>query len=400
MSTAKSKRVLSIDVFRGFTIFVMIFVNDLAGVRNLPAWMYHAAADADTMTFVDVVFPAFLFIVGMAIPFAVRARLERGDSVTEIWKHVLIRTSGLLVLGFYMVNIGGVNADLTGINKHWWMLLMFVSAILVWNHYTKTDLAIRSRWFLRGIGLAGLLVLGIIYRAGEPGNVRWMQPQWWGILGLIGWAYVTSMAGFFLAKKRMAGLVTALGFFLALFIGEKTGALHILQPVMTYVKLGSHVGAHAAIATAGILLGVILQKHRDAPNPVVLFRKMAIYGVLLTIFGYLLRPLYGISKISATPGWALYSAALCVGVFILLYWIIDIKGFVKWAGFLTPAGKNPLLAYILPSMVYAVLHILGITVLSDYLSSGGVGLLRSIIFSLLILWLTAFLSRLKIQLHL
>ena len=45
---------------------MMVFVNDLAGVSDIPAWMKHVAADADSMTFVDVVFPAFLFIVGMA----------------------------------------------------------------------------------------------------------------------------------------------------------------------------------------------------------------------------------------------------------------------------------------------------------------------------------------------
>ena len=72
------KRILSIDVFRGFTIFMMVFVNDLAGVGNIPDWMKHMPADADAMTFVDVVFPAFLFIVGMAIPFAVKNRLEKG----------------------------------------------------------------------------------------------------------------------------------------------------------------------------------------------------------------------------------------------------------------------------------------------------------------------------------
>ena len=73
----RSNRILSIDIFRGLTIFLMVFVNDLAGVSDIPAWMKHVPADFDGMTFVDVVFPAFLFIVGMAVPFAVKNRLER-----------------------------------------------------------------------------------------------------------------------------------------------------------------------------------------------------------------------------------------------------------------------------------------------------------------------------------
>ena len=60
---AGSTRLLSIDVLRGLTILVMMFVNDLEGVRGAPAWMKHVQpSTADGMTFVDVVFPAFLFI--------------------------------------------------------------------------------------------------------------------------------------------------------------------------------------------------------------------------------------------------------------------------------------------------------------------------------------------------
>ena len=83
-----NNRVLSIDVFRGITIFIMVFVNELSGVENIPAWMKHLPADVDGMTFVDLVFPAFLFIVGMSIPFAIQARTDKGDSTSTIFKHI------------------------------------------------------------------------------------------------------------------------------------------------------------------------------------------------------------------------------------------------------------------------------------------------------------------------
>src|SRR5262245_10607466 len=67
-------RIISIDVLRGFVMFMMIFVNDLAGAgKILPDWMVHYSdrhRGGSGMTFVDLVFPAFLFIVGMSIPFA------------------------------------------------------------------------------------------------------------------------------------------------------------------------------------------------------------------------------------------------------------------------------------------------------------------------------------------
>ena len=68
------QRIVSIDAFRGLTILVMVFVNQLAGVSGVPQWARHMKADADAMSFVDVVFPAFLFIVGMSIPFALNQR--------------------------------------------------------------------------------------------------------------------------------------------------------------------------------------------------------------------------------------------------------------------------------------------------------------------------------------
>ena len=132
------KRILSIDIFRGFTIFMMVFVNDLAGVSQIPAWMKHVAADVDGMTFVDVVFPAFLFIVGMAMPFAVERRLSQSDA-KGFWWHVLQRTLGLLILGVYMVNSEEMNVEANLIPKWIWAPLLYVAAVMIWNNYRRNS---------------------------------------------------------------------------------------------------------------------------------------------------------------------------------------------------------------------------------------------------------------------
>jgi hypothetical protein len=69
-SPARNRRITSIDALRGLVIFTMIFVNDIAGVSKdiVPGWMRHFKANGNGMTFVDLVFPAVLFIVGMSIP--------------------------------------------------------------------------------------------------------------------------------------------------------------------------------------------------------------------------------------------------------------------------------------------------------------------------------------------
>src|SRR5580704_17834221 len=98
-------RVVSIDALRGLVMFTMIFVNDLAGVSHniVPAWMRHFHGQSG-MTFVDLVFPAFLFIVGMSIPLALGGRLDKGQPVWKVLAHVVVRTLSLLLIGILMVN--------------------------------------------------------------------------------------------------------------------------------------------------------------------------------------------------------------------------------------------------------------------------------------------------------
>ena len=87
-------RFASLDAFRGFVILTMIWVNYCAGIKGLPAWMEHAPSDLDGYTFVDLVFPGFLFIVGMAIPFALGRRVAAGVSPLSLLPRIISR-SGL-----------------------------------------------------------------------------------------------------------------------------------------------------------------------------------------------------------------------------------------------------------------------------------------------------------------
>jgi heparan-alpha-glucosaminide N-acetyltransferase len=84
IDTVPLGRITSIDALRGLVIFTMIYVNDIAAVdsRMVPAWMRHYRGPSG-MTFVDLVFPAFLFVMGMSVPVALSARLTRGE---PLWK--------------------------------------------------------------------------------------------------------------------------------------------------------------------------------------------------------------------------------------------------------------------------------------------------------------------------
>src|SRR5687768_8587022 len=76
---AARSRVDSIDVLRGLDVCLMLFVNQMVSVAGAPAFTLHYPAGADGMSLADLVFPAFLFIVGISVPFAVLSRRRRGD---------------------------------------------------------------------------------------------------------------------------------------------------------------------------------------------------------------------------------------------------------------------------------------------------------------------------------
>ena len=76
MADTKLARIRSIDLLRGADVLLMLFVNEVAGVAGAPAFLRHKGAADDGMTITDLVFPAFLFVVGMAIPFALGSRLR------------------------------------------------------------------------------------------------------------------------------------------------------------------------------------------------------------------------------------------------------------------------------------------------------------------------------------
>ena len=100
----KTARVNCIDVMRSLTMLLMLFVNDIPGTKNVPHWLFHAAYDEDMLGFSDTIFPAFLFCVGLSVPFALGSRLRRGDSQAGVLSHVLWRTFALVMMGLFTLN--------------------------------------------------------------------------------------------------------------------------------------------------------------------------------------------------------------------------------------------------------------------------------------------------------
>ena len=99
---APSSRVLSVDVLRGITIAFMILVNDAGDGRHVYTQLEHAAWNGCTLT--DLVFPTFLFVVGISIILSLYSRLQRGDSKRELAVHIVRRSATIFVVAM-LINL-------------------------------------------------------------------------------------------------------------------------------------------------------------------------------------------------------------------------------------------------------------------------------------------------------
>ncbi|QTE38263.1 DUF5009 domain-containing protein [Mucilaginibacter gossypii] len=149
------KRLLSIDVLRAITMLLMIFVNDAGGVQHIPEWIDHAKGLEDRVGFADTIFPAFLFIVGLSLPFAINNRIKKSDSTRQVLFYILVRSAGLLIMGFYHVNLEEYNSSAALIPKAAWALVITMAFFLIWLDYPES-MAKTKRYTLQILGIAML----------------------------------------------------------------------------------------------------------------------------------------------------------------------------------------------------------------------------------------------------
>jgi heparan-alpha-glucosaminide N-acetyltransferase len=391
------RRLASVDAFRALTMFLMIFVNDLWSLKQIPGWLEHAGKMEDSLGLADTVFPAFLFIVGLSIPFAIRARISKGASQGSTMFHILSRSFALLVMGIFHVNLEEYNKTAAWLPKPWWQIGITIGFFLVWLDYSPR-LAQWKRRCLQGSGILLLIVMASIYKGGGPEETTWMRPHWYGILGLIGWSYLLCASIYLFAKDRLGLLIAAFVFFLGFNIADQAGWLDFLDPVRSYIWIvGS--GSLPALTMAGVVVAVLYRRMSEKDQRARFLTVLAALSLLVLAAGFAIRPLGGISKIRATPSWVLICTAISMAVFLLLIYIMDIKGRQRWMNPLKPGGTSTLTAYLLPYIHYAIYNLLGVGfALPLVLRTGGIGILKSLIYAFLIILITGVLEKRRIRL--
>ena len=383
----KISRIATIDVFRAITMFLMLFVNDIPGIKQIPHWLLHADMNEDMLGFSDIIFPCFLFVMGMSVPFALLKRKEKGESLWGTLRHILERTLALIVMGLFTVNLGSYDGEATGLPYSWYLILLVLSFFLTWNLYPKAEGW--KKYLFTGMKYAGILLMIGLFCLFEGKNGAVFAPKWWGILGLIGWTYLVTAIVFLIVRIRLVWMLSAWLIVLALTVLSHNGMLDLssLPSDMT----------HHALGVSGAFASVLLIHLGNKEKPFKFVGTMIGLGVLMLALFFVSHPYWIISKIQATPTWLFVCNAISFFMVGIFYFLVDVKNKANWFSIIRPAGTVTLTCYMIPYAWYAVQRLLAFHY-PAFLCTGVPGLCRSLLFSLVVVWIAGALMKIHVRL--
>ena len=364
-------------------MFLMLWVNDFWTLNSIPKWLKHAVSGEDYLGFSDLIFPWFLFAIGLSIPFAFESRLLKGENNVTIGKHILLRTIALLVMGLFHMNMEMYNHQSSYISKPIFVIISTFAFFMIWNDHSrfkgKNDFFYKLLPFL---GVTVLIIMFFIYRGQDyDGNAIGFRIHWWGILGLIGWVYSITAWIYFVFKKSIFAL--SIAFFISMILNFMDSS-DISYAIFSWQKANWIPGSGGlqALSFGGIITSLCLIRYKNDIR--ILYGFLSFAGLLSLLLGLFLRKYFIISKIAGTPSWILISMSTAIFLFIFLHWVVDLKKQLSWYEPISIAGTATLTCYLIPYFYYSVRTLTGFQ-LPMFLTTGIIGLFKSILYSFLII---------------
>ena len=462
------RRALSLDALRGFAILTMV-LSGVVPYGNLPAWMYHAqlpppahtfTPDLPGLTWVDLVFPLFLFALGAAIPLALSRRMEKGESPLKIFYYITER--GFL-LGFFAIFLRHIRPHVlnpTPENLDWFIallgfILMFglfarlpgswsiwikiilktmswlgAIILLATLHYPDgtgfslyrsdiiivvlTNCAIFGAflwWFTRNNLLLRLGILGILLGFRLAGGTEgWVQVIW--NTSPIPWMYKL----YYLQYLFIVIPGTIVGDLLLNWMHrppettspekhwESTRLISIalLNIVFIIILL---VGLQARWLWQTTLLSLffcilgwfLVRRPLNASEN--LLRHLLGWGIYFLILGLVFEPFEGgIKKDKSTLSYYFITTGMSVFLLITFYVLIDIWGKRRALSLLIDNGKNPMIAYVgLANFIWPIFAFTGVdTLLLRFTQTPWLGFFRGLFYTILLAYVVKIFTRRKI----
>ena len=311
-------RLISLDVFRGITIAGMVLVNNPGTWEHIYWPLEHAEWHGWTPT--DLVFPFFLFIVGVAITLAFGSRVESGRSTRDLYLKVIKRS--LIIFG-----IG-----------------LFLNAF---PHFGLSELRIPG--VLQRIAVCYLLA-SIIFLTTK---IRTQVVLTIALL-LVYWFLVK----FIPAPGFAAGDLTKEGS-LPSFIDRVVFGKHVWAQAKVYDPEGL-LSTIPALATTlmGVLTGHWLRSKKSAHEKVA---GLFVAGAICVAVGWAWNSFFPINKALWTSSYVLFTGGLALQFLALCYWIIDINGYRRWAKPFEIFGVNAIALYVVADLIAVFLGLINVT---------------------------------------
>jgi hypothetical protein len=215
-------------------------------------------------------------------------------------------------------------------------------------------------------------------------------------LGLIGWAYLASGLITVFARNNFYIVLGGWIFFALLSMLYHGGMVPAILNFIPEPILG---GTLVGLTMGGVLTSIIFQHYKSREDNRVLTLVLFAFSAVLIVLSIATRPYWGLAKLGATPAWLFLCSAFTILAFLVVYWITDVYKKAHWFNVIRPAGTDTLLCYLIPYFAYAFTSFIGFH-LPDVLLTGGVGLIKSLLFALLCAVITGGLIRLGLRLKL
>ncbi len=329
-------RLLSLDAYRGFIMICLAF--DGFGLAKTAQLHLQLAPESGWWEFVlnqwehgewvgwgfwDLVMPSFMFMVGMAMPFSHARRLRDGETPGRIFRHTLVRTAILILLGVFLMSQNRpngpwtLNNTLTQIGLCYPLVFCCLGRGFRFQALAATA-ALGATWLLFGLH-GGTAALG-------PG----VTPEW----------AAAHQAGLGAAWWKCSNVAHAFDVWLL-------NLLHQSPPFVAEAGGYQTLNFLPALATmiAGVMSGEWLRrKDTDAARKL---RGLLVAGVVLLVAGELIghSGLCPIVKRIWTPSFGLVSTGACVLLLAAFYWTVDARGWSRWTFPLLVAGANSIALY-------------------------------------------------------
>ncbi len=323
-----SDRIMSVDALRGFDMLMIIiatrFFRGLNQGADIPLTHFLAEQfshrEWSGFHFYDIIMPLFLFVVGAVIPFSINKRLASDSSKSRLYVHLIRRVIILFVLG-WIVQGRLLNLD---INE--------------FHVFSNTLQAIAVGYFFASVAYLHLSKRG-----------RYLL-----------FAACLIIYALLLTVPQVPGIGRSM------LLPDKNFALYVDHIIMgrfddgyQYTWILSGFGFTATVLS-GLFAGEIIQSNLKR-------EKVALYLLVIGLTGVALGLIWGIWHPIVKKLWSssfvLFSSGLCFLLLAIFYWIIDVKGYRKWAFFLKVIGMNAIFAYM-------VSHVINMPAISENLLFG------------------------------